>query len=936
MQVSILIPTFNRQKYLKRCVESIQKHTAMVYEIIFINNGLTRGGSKWLGSHIPSTNNSRLIEAREAKNDAQHVNEALHAACGDLIVLLHNDVVVTDQWFSRISDLLGTHSNVACVGPMSNHVDGIQAIGHPVSLAEDQVESFADEFGLRNRYRRVSVTQLSDICIAFSRKNITKIGGFDEHLSTPKVMIEDLCLRLRLAGFEHAIAADVFIHHADSHKPQNDQRYGGHPWAEDRRVFIQKWNYHDLDSATGRNLLVLKTIEKGITHHHAGLTLKAAEILSEGIRYASDYRPMAINLAKALAKVGHHRQALKIIEDLRHSTSVEPQLLELTGYCQYGCEQYDSAEESAERLLSVMPESAAALNLKGLVAFQRGDKKNAAKMYQRAIASDPGYGPAFKNLGILMQESGHLPETLELLEKGVVLSAAEEDAAACYHSAIEVLKAYDRAETVFREAMVLHPHHKQLIYYLIDVLLKLEKYPSAMECIKLAVARFGGEDGILDAALKICPKVGPKTIEPRANRQATVSLCMITKNEEAYLARCLLSADAIVDEIVVIDTGSTDRTVDIAMVFGARVSEIKWDNDFSAARNVSLAKASGDWILVLDADEVISTTDDANFRKLLPSSDAQCVAYKFCTRNYTNRVNLIGWKPNDGLYIKEEAGCGWTASEKVRLFPNHPEIRFQYPVHELVEPSLKQKGIVIKRCNIPIHHYGKLSQKTRTAKKMPYYRLGKKKMADLEGDPGAIRELAVQAGIVGNHHEAIDLWKRFISLQPNICDGWVNIGASYTQVGNYDKALEASEKALLLDSQKKEAHYNYGISQLYLGCAEKAVDTLERLLQHQPDYLPAAFMLSAAHSCNGMKAKGLKGFEHLKKSAIGRELSFRCLDLARCLISRNLMDYAILLLEVAIECHVVSGEASTLLLKIRQLKKTAGESERLKSISSSF
>ena len=86
-------------------------------------------------------------------------------------------------------------------------------------------------------------------------------------------------------------------------------------------------------------------------------------------------------------------------------------------------------------------------------------------------------------------------------------------------------------------------------------------------------------------------------------------------------------------------------------------------------------------------------------------------------------------------------------------------------------------------------------------------------------------------------------------------------------------------------------------------------------------------MLSAAYSCNGRKEKGIPGFKRLRKTAIGRELSFRCLDLARCLLLRQLVDYAILLLEAAIESSVVSTDARTLLLKCIQLKETAGATQ---------
>ncbi|MFC6548219.1 glycosyltransferase [Cohnella cellulosilytica] len=78
---------------------------------------------------------------------------------------------------------------------------------------------------------------------------------------------------------------------------------------------------------------------------------------------------------------------------------------------------------------------------------------------------------------------------------------------------------------------------------------------------------------------------------------------MIVKNEEKYLARCLDSAAAMVDEIIVVDTGSTDRTIEIALEYGAKLFHFEWCDDFSAARNYALKQASGDWMLVLDADE---------------------------------------------------------------------------------------------------------------------------------------------------------------------------------------------------------------------------------------------------------------------------------------------------------------------------------------------
>src|ERR1700730_15626481 len=85
--------------------------------------------------------------------------------------------------------------------------------------------------------------------------------------------------------------------------------------------------------------------------------------------------------------------------------------------------------------------------------------------------------------------------------------------------------------------------------------------------------------------------------------RAHVSLCLIARNEEANLPACLESAADLVDEIVVVDTGSTDRTKEVAARFGARIYDFAWVDDFSAARNESLRHASGDWIFWLDADD---------------------------------------------------------------------------------------------------------------------------------------------------------------------------------------------------------------------------------------------------------------------------------------------------------------------------------------------
>ena len=111
-----------------------------------------------------------------------------------------------------------------------------------------------------------------------------------------------------------------------------------------------------------------------------------------------------------------------------------------------------------------------------------------------------------------------------------------------------------------------------------------------------------------------------------------LSLCMIAKNEEKYLGRCLASVRGVVDEIILVDTGSTDRTAEIAQSFGARVGHHAWQDDFSEARNASLELATGDWILALDADEELAPASRERLRPVVEMTEAEGVL--ICLRSF--------------------------------------------------------------------------------------------------------------------------------------------------------------------------------------------------------------------------------------------------------------------------------------------------------------
>jgi len=306
----------------------------------------------------------------------------------------------------------------------------------------------------------------------------------------------------------------------------------------------------------------------------------------------------------------------------------------------------------------------------------------------------------------------------------------------------------------------------------------------------------------------------------KADTGQSVSLCMIVKNEEKTLPRCLVSLKPIVDEIVIVDTGSSDKTREIARLFGARLTEFSWTGDFSAARNAGLECAAGDWILVMDADEVISPLDHEAFKQLLSTPD---IAWEITTRNYMVKVNIEKWQQNDGRYSLEEAAAGWTPSNKVRLFPNRVDIRFQNPIHEMVEPSLRFLGIPVRDASIAVHHYGYLDHDRMLEKKREYYLLGKDKLEKSGGDdPKALYELAVQAAEVDEYEEAVALWKQLLRQQPDMPVAYFNMGYCLLKLSRFSESLAASRKAMELQSPYPEAAANCAIAELCAGSVEDA------------------------------------------------------------------------------------------------------------------
>ncbi|MCW3058182.1 MAG: hypothetical protein JWQ02_3 [Capsulimonas sp.] len=169
----------------------------------------------------------------------------------------------------------------------------------------------------------------------------------------------------------------------------------------------------------------------------------------------------------------------------------------------------------------------------------------------------------------------------------------------------------------------------------------------------------------------------------------TISLCMIVKNEERVLGHCLQSIKPWVDEIIIVDTGSTDKTVAIAEEHGARVFHFPWTDSFSEARNVSLSHATCDWILWMDADDTIPEHCGAKLRELALLAEAKV----------TGLIMQVHIPP-------APSEVGFTVVDHVKLFRNHLGLQFEGRIHEQILEPIYRIGGMVQRSDLYVVHSG--------------------------------------------------------------------------------------------------------------------------------------------------------------------------------------------------------------------------------------
>lgn len=277
----------------------------------------------------------------------------------------------------------------------------------------------------------------------------------------------------------------------------------------------------------------------------------------------------------------------------------------------------------------------------------------------------------------------------------------------------------------------------------------------------------------------------------------TIGLSMVVKNAEMDIPHCLNSAKAVVDQIVVVDTGSTDRTKELAGQFGAHVYSIPWEDHFAKARNAAIGFMTTDWILVLDPDEELSPEAASKIRSLLDCDEA-VGGYLFLQRNYmiseSRWISCQTVHPWTGSLERASNARLYIDNPSIRLFRRDPRIFYRRRIHEVLDPQILAMGLKIQPSNLVIHHFGYLVDTgSRQTKDHRYLELIKLAVEEDPNDDWNWMQLGMaQETLLKDVDSAMQSYRRASELCAANPNPWVCIATLHLQRKEYREAIEAA------------------------------------------------------------------------------------------------------------------------------------------------
>jgi len=444
--------------------------------------------------------------------------------------------------------------------------------------------------------------------------------------------------------------------------------------------------------------------------------------------------------------------------------------------------------------------SVAEINNRGMLYLSKDLLNEAEEAFKNAIERDNNYPISHNNLAVVYLRRGFYKEAIRELRIATKLKPDYAEAFNNLGVAYFQLQKYTEARWAFKKALEINPNY--------------------------------GEPNrnlqILEQKLIISkPKVYPisKSAREKRIKSPTLSLCMIVKDEEEHLPNALNSVKDAVNEIIIVDTGSTDNTVEIARSFGAKVYHYEWNNDFASARNEALKYATCDWILSMDADDEMNADDIRRLKEVLSETDALGFAIPIFSEIYDRQTNMKNTTVN---YL-------------VRIFKNDPQIRFSRRIHEFVDQSIYDIGGKIEILEIPVFHRGYIDVEILNKKLERNKRLLE---VALEENPED-HSLLVYMGKTYMEENELDKAEEYYRRAINIVEtsnkryaslfflqtAYIDLGNLLVQKERFEEAIEYFNKAIAIDPNFPDTYYHIGMAYYNKGRFEEAYNMFRKVFE---------------------------------------------------------------------------------------------------------
>ncbi len=716
MKYSIITLTHNRLDMTIRFVESVLAYSND-YELIVVDNNSTDGTVGYLQALKEQGKIHKLILNKENKLFSAGNNQGIEVADGDYIIVINNDVVVTPFWLESLEDVC-KKNNAGIVGAMSNNSAGRQYLGNfTVPLpSQEMITEFATQHRSQYPNKDFGVGRIFGWMMFFKKTLLEEIGLFDERFKVGGYEDNDISLRAILKGHKLFIDYSTFLYH---HGQATFQITGWEKYLSNGRI-NKEILYDKYKISTPQKLVAVYRI-----------TSRQEDLLRLSLQRTSLFADDIIVLVT-------RPKNNKVYEILKEFSKISK------------CETYTGEhQEDYERnwLLQEALKSGAdwCISVDGDEIYQEKFIDKSKKMMARRNPEVLGYTYQWRTF---WNSEKHFRADstfgvftncrfFKLLPGQVIKS----DHPRGHHCGSSPVIAVENME--FSNIKVEHWGYE-------TEKARQEKYDFYSKD-DVVINRY--DVGNKDYTHLIDKNVILQEYDPKNE----ISCVMIIKNEEEIIYDTLEKVEGFVDEYIICDTGSTDKTKQEVQRFAeqslvpVQIYDFQWADNFSLAKNFAKSKATKKWILSLDADEEI---EKIYHQEIVRVIEKDCHAFLFNVINFLDREKS-------------------SLTQSIRLFRNIPEFYFTGIIHETIDDSVetmrKRGTLKIEATPFNLLHYGYLKKRQKIKDKLDSYEKLNLKQIEIteEKDARPFYNLALHYLQENNGHKADEFLHKALSIRPD-------------------------------------------------------------------------------------------------------------------------------------------------------------------------